>query len=491
MNELTHRAVRATWWSGLEISARYGTQFVVMVILARLLAPADFGLIAMLLVFTSVGGLFVDSGFGTALIQRQRPTDDDQTTVFVFGLASGAIVAILLWLFAPSIGTFFHQPQLAGLTRAFVVIFPLSAIASVPDAMLTMKLDFRSRTRAEVLSSTCSGIIAIFLAWKGYGVWSLVWQAISATALRSYLVWIYSGWRPRGKFRTGSFRGLFGFGGYMLLTNLLDVISIRLQSLLIGRLFDSRTLGYYTLAQNTQSAPTSFIGGILNRVGLPVFSSVADQPDKMLGALRMSLRVSLFLFVPTMFGIAVIAGPLVVALYGESWRPAAPILTVLAAAAAFWPLHVLNLAAISARGRSDLFFRLAVIKKVVAIALIILASTYGPLAIAWASLATSVFAGVVNTHYSRRYLGYGIAAQMADQGATMLLSILAALAGWSVLHWSPPSMLATLLAIAMAMAVYFGTAAVFRPAAVSDLLVLLNSLKERGNQQPAPEIIAP
>jgi teichuronic acid exporter len=489
--ELTTRAAHATWWSGLEISARYGAQFVVMVVLARLLPPASFGLVAMMLVFTSLGALLVDSGFGTALIQRQRTTDDDQTTVFLFGLGSSLLVAMALWLAAPTIARFYEQPELTALTRLFVVTLPLGALGVVPDAVLTTRLDFRARARAEVLASLFSGAVAIVLAWRGYGVWSLVWQAIIGIGLRALLLWVLSGWRPRGRFCMESFRDLFGFGGYMLLTSLLDVASIRLQSLMIGRLFDSQILGYYTVAQNTQQAPTSFIGSILNRVGLPVFSSVAHQPDKLLGALRMSLRVSMFLFVPCMAGIAVAAQPLVVALYGPGWLPAAPILSVLALGALFWPLHVLNLAAVSAQGRSDLFFKLALVKKAVAIGLILIASPLGPLYIAWATVAASVFAVAVNTHYSRKLLGYGVAAQIADQLSTILLSIVAALAGWAVLHWNTPSALATISAVGIAALVYIGIAALTKSIAFSELIHILSALKNGRMPRPAPTIVVP
>ena len=311
-------------WSALEISARYGVQFAVMIVLARLLTPADFGLIAMILVFISIGTLLVDSGFGTALVQRQRTTPNDETTVFAFTIGSSTVVAIMLWLAAPVIAGFYSQSELVPLTHLLMLVLPLGALASVPDALLTQRLDFRSRAKAEIIASLCSGVVAVVLAWHGFGVWSLAWQAIISIGMRALLLWLYSGWRPRGRFSMISFRSLFRFGGYMLASSLLDTISIRMQSLLIGWMFDTRALGYYTLAQNTQQAPASFISGILNRVGLPVFSSVADQPVKLLGALRLSLRIAIFLFVPCMIGIAIVAKPLIVMLYGVKWAPAAP-----------------------------------------------------------------------------------------------------------------------------------------------------------------------
>lgn len=477
MQFLTHRAAHATWWSALEITSRYGVQFGVMVVLARLLSPSDFGLIAMLLVFTTVAALLVDSGFGTALVQKQTTSNDDETTVFIFSTGASAMVALALWFAAPAIAAFYAQPLLTPLTRLLLFVLPLSALAAVPDALLTQRLDFKSRAKAEIVASLCSGALAIVLAWRGFGVWSLAWQSIVAIGVRALLLWIYTGWRPRGRFDPRAFRSLGGFGGYMLMANLLNTISLRLQSLLIGRLFDSRALGYYTLAQSTQMAPAQFMSGVLNRVGLPVFSTVADRREKLVSALRLSLRVAIFVFVPCMVGIAVVAKALITVLYGARWAPAAPLLAVLALATTFWPLHVLNLAAIGARGRSDLVFRLEVIKRVFSIGAIVAGSFYGVMAIAWAVLASGLFGVIVNTWYSHKLLGYGVVAQLGDQSATLLLSACAALVAWLVSHWLTHAPLALAVAIVSAATTYFGAAALFKVSAWRELLDVLRALR--------------
>lgn len=482
MSNLETRAANAAWWSTLEILARYGVQFVVMVVLARLLTPDDFGLIAMLLVFTSIGTLLVDSGFGTALIQRQHTTADDETTVFIFTTCAGIITAAVLMLAAPNIAAFFNQPKLIELTRVMAFVLPLGAFAAVPDALLTMRLDFKARARAEVVASLCSGAVAVALALRGFGVWSLAWQSIVSIGVRGTLLWIYSGWRPRGHYRTASFRSLFGFGGYMFLAGVLSAAAVRLQSLMIGKLFDSSALGYYTLAQNTQSAPSSFMGQVLSRVGLPVFSTLAKDREKLVVALRSSLRMAMFLFVPCMVGIAVVARPLIDMLYGERWGHAAPILSVLALGAALWPVHVLNLAAISAQGRSDLFLRLEVIKQLTGIVLVLAFAHWGPLAIAWSVLLSGIFSAGLNTYYSERLLGYGWLAQLSDQWPTMALSTTAAALGWAVLHWNRPGPIAMLAAILVSATAYLLLAALSRNESLRALLSVVRALRSR---QPA------
>ena len=482
---IAHRATRAAWWSALEIGSRHGIQLVVMIVLARLLTPADFGLVAMLLVFTTIAAVLVDGGFSAALVQQQRSSDDDETTVFLSCMAVGIAAAAILYIAAPFIANFYSQPALTGLLRVALLALPLSALAAVPDARLTQRLDFRSRTNAEVVASLLSGTLAVYLAWKGFGAWSLTWQAIASIGLRAMLLCWFSRWWPRGRFRVESFKRLFAFGGYLLLYTLLASLYMRLQALLIGRLFDSQTLGYYTLAQNTQQAPAQFMGNLLNRVGLPVFSMVADQPAKLVAALRMTLRVALFFFVPCMAGIAVFSTPLVSILYGRQWEPAAQFLSILALSAALWPMQVLNMAALSAQGRSDLVFRLEVAKRVVSIGLILACSPFGPLAIAWAVLVASLVAVAINTWYTHKQFNYGLSAQLSDQIGTFLLSALAAIVGWLMLRLISPGAVSIALAIALPAAAYIGGAVMTRHRALSDVTDLLREFRSRQAPPPA------
>ena len=484
MTSLGQRAAHATWWSLLEIASRYGVQFGVTIVLARLLTPEDFGLIAMLIVFTSLGATLVDAGFGTALIQRRQITPDDETTVFVFALLSGTLVGALIWLAAPFIAHLYHQPRLVSLTHLVVWVLPLGGLCAVPDALLTKRLDFRKRATAEILASTVSGTMAVILAWRGLGVWSIAWQIVLASGMRVLLLWIFAAWKPAGRFTLPSFRRLFGFGGFMLSARLLDTLSNRAQLLLLGWLFNASTLGFYTLAQNAQQAPTDLMGAVLSRVGLPVFSEISGHPGKLRKALQFTLRASLFLFLPCMIGLSLLAKPAIQIVYGERWISAAPIMALLALASALWPVHVLNLAALTSQGRADRFLRLEIVKKVVTLSLVIATSPWGPVAVAWAVLASSLVSAFINTHYSRHMLGYGLRAQIFDQRLTLLLCAIAAAAGWTILHWTRASLWHTLSAIAAAAAIYIGGAFLFRNKALDDLKevgrALLESRRARG-----------
>ena len=482
---LRARAASATWWSTVEIASRYGVQIAVTVVLARLLQPADFALIAMLLVFTTLGAILINSGFGSALIQRQQITADDETTAFAIAFGTGLMLAVVLWFAAPGIAVFYRQPQLVALTHLVVWVLPLGGLAAVPDALLTKRLHFIARTRTELVASSVSGATAIVMAWRGYGVWSIGWQIVLAMGLRAALLWHAAHWAPRGRFAMASFHRLFGFGSYLLLAHMLDTGFLRIQTLLLGRFFDAPTLGYYTLAQSAQQAPASFMDALLYRVGLPVFSEVAGQPAKLREVLRLSMRTSMFVFLPCMVGLALAAKPFIVLVYGAKWQSAAPVLTILALAVSIWPAHVLNISAITALGRSDVIFRAEIFKKVFAITMVVISSSFGPLAVAGAVVFSNLLGAVVNAWYSRRLLGYGLLMQLSDQRFTLVSCLAAAAAGWAILHWTAAGAPATVLAILAGATVHLGGSALLANPALHELLNAVRSFYARRSSQAA------
>lgn len=481
MTHLTQRAVHASFWSALEIVSRYGVQFFVTIALARILSPADFGLMAMLLVFTALATLLAEGGLGSALVQKQNTNADDETSVFLVNLGFSLLLSGALMLMAQSIASFYMQPSLVPLLHTLVWALPLTAVVAVPNAILAKRLDFRSRAKAECVASILSGALALWLAVRGHGVWSLVWQAVVGAGIRAVLLWVLSGWRPRGRFDRLAFTELFRFGGPLLLANVMSLASTRLQSLLIGRLFDAKSLGFYVLAQDTQQAPAQFMTSLLNRVGLPMFSTVAEQPVKLVGAIRLSLRLSMFVFAPCMIGLAIVAESLVTVLYGPTWAPSAPLLSVLALAALFWPLHVLNLAAISARGRSDLVLRLEIIKALVSIPLILMAAPHGMLAVALAVLVSNFAFVGINTWYSHALFGCGFRTQLRDVIPVVLLSVAAAGGAWLTLDQAVRYSIGAGLfaAVVMAVVIYIGGAFAFKMQAWNDVVIFVQALRTR------------
>ncbi|SEW01814.1 lipopolysaccharide biosynthesis protein [Luteibacter sp. 329MFSha] len=435
----------AARWSGLEIGVRYVVQFGVMVVLARLIDPASFGLVAMVTVFTALGTVFVDSGTGLALIQRQNTTKDEETSTLFVNLAISVVVALVLVGAAPAIASFYGHPELVGLCVAMAAVFPLGALAVVPDALLTQRMAFRTRTRVELVSSTASGVIAIACAYAGLGPWALVAQAISSIGARTAMLYVLSGWRPSGRFDSRAARSVGSFGGYMLVAGLIDTAYNRLQTVWIGRMYSAKELGYYTLAQNTQQAPTSFIAAVLNRLGLPLLSSMRDDLAEARRILRGGMRLGLFIFAPAMATLAALATPLVRTIYGTAWSEAGTLLGILSLAAIPWPAHVLNLVALNSQGHPHLVLRVEVLKKSTGVALLALSAPFGMVAIAWSTVLTSMISCLLNAYFLGRIMNYGVRAQLEDFAGVALPAAIAGLAAWTCRQLIPVDLWAAIL----------------------------------------------
>lgn len=393
---------------------RQGVQFIVLIVLARILAPEDYGVIAMLGLFVGVAGIFIDSGFGSALIQRQNITHIDESTVFFFNLLMGIVVAIFLCIAAPWIATFFKQPVLHYLTYVMALNLLVNTFGSIHTTLLTKELNFKTIAKVGGVASILSGALAIILAIQGFGVWSLAWQTLAASVTTVLLLWVWHPWRPVWVFSFVSLRSFFRFGGYEMAANLTDVFSTNLYLILIGKMFSVRDVGFYDRAQKTQQLPIVLMNGIINRVAYSAFSTAAHDKVKLVQGLRKAQATSMFVNTPVLISLAIMAKPLVFTVFGAQWLPCVPILQVLALGGLLWPLHLLNLSVLKAQGRSDLFLWITMFKKVFTISLTVVASFYGVMAIAWTQVVISVVAYFVNTHYTMVFLGYGAVKQLRD-----------------------------------------------------------------------------
>lgn len=471
---LKARALSATLWSGADIFLRQGLQFAVSIALARLLTPEEFGTVALLSLFSGIATSFVDGGFSVALIQRQSVTRVDESTVFWFNLAMGAAMALALWAAAPIIAAIFSQPVLVPLTAVMAATVFVTALGSIHATLLTKRLDFRTQMKVGALATVSSGVIAVGVAWRGYGVWALASQIfISALATTGFL-WLFNPWRPQLTFSRESTRRLFGFGGYMFASGLLDTVYNRLYSLLIGKFYSIRELGFYNRADGTKQLPVGVLTGILGRVALPILSATAHDKAQLRRAVRLALRGVMLVNVPMMLGLAALAEPLIIVLFGARWLPAVPVMRVLCLGGVLWPLHVINLNALMAQGHSNLFFRLETAKKIVGIALLAAASPFGILGIAWSQVAFGVLAFALNAHYTKRFLDYGVLAQMADVLPMLAIAVpVIATVQWLGTQLQLVPAVELFGSAALVVALFFGTAWMCDLGAVRDVLSVL------------------
>ena len=458
---------------------RQGLQFGISIALARLLSPEEFGTIALLYLFTGIAGAFVDSGFSSALIQRQEVTHTDESTVFWFNLAIGALVALGLWAAAPAIAGFFALPILVPITGFLALNIFLSALGSIHGTLLTKHLNFRVQMKIGSFSTIISGAIAIYMAWYGFGIWALVVQTLASTSVTTLLMWCFSSWRPLMVFSRNSVIHLFGFGGYLLASGLLDIVYNRAYTFLIGNFFGVRELGFYNRADSTKQLPVGVLTSILARVAFPIFSVASDDKAQLRRGVRLALRGMMLINTPMMLGVAATAEPLVLTLFGASWLPSVPVLQVLSLGAVFWPLHVINLNVLMAQGHSHLFFRLEVVKKLLGSVLLVVGTFYGIMGIAWSQVVFGVLAFAINGFYSKCFLEYGCFSQTYDFLAVLIISVFMALVvnlGGTQLHLSPVLQLITL--IILGLFIFIGLAFVFHLTAMRDVISLFQRRKE-------------
>lgn len=429
--DLKSRSIAALGWSTIDVAGRQGIQFVVMLILARLLSPAEFGILGMLSLFIALGGSIVDSGFGSALIQRKEITEADKSSVFFFNAAMGALMALTISSAAPWIASFYREPILLPLTRLMALNLFIGSLGVVQVALMTRNLDFKTPFKAGLVAMIVSGALAVWMAWKGYGVWSLAAQSVVFTTVSTGLIWVFCFWKPRLQFSIGSLRSLFGFGSGMLASGLLNTFFDRIQLAVIGKAFSAAALGFYTRAFSTQQFPVSLLSAVINRVTFPVFSQLSHNPDSLRPAVR---RAQVSMMVPTlpmMFGLAVVARPLVLVLFGAKWLPCVPYLMVLSIAGVLYPLHVMNLDVVKAAGRSDLFLRLEIVKKLLIGIGILATFRISVMAMVWALLIGSVVCVFVNMHYTKVLIGYGTVRQLVDLSPYAAISVLTSALAWA------------------------------------------------------------
>lgn len=425
---MKRQAVIATLWSAGDALSRQGLQFATTLVLARLLTPADFGVVAMLAIFVAIAGVLADGGFSAALIQRQDVDHDDESTVFWCNLGIGVALALLLACAGPWIAGFYREPRLQAISVAMSLVVVASAMGAIHFALLVKELDFRTQALAGVVGAGTSAVVSITMAWRGYGVWALVAQAVISAVTTSACLWWLHRWRPAFAFRWASVRKLAGFGGFHLASTLLESAYTRFYSLLAGRMFGARSLGYYSNAENTRQLPASFLASLVARVALPLLSRAQHDPMLARRGVQLSIRAMMFAYAPGMLAMAAFADLVIEVLYGRQWLPAASLLRVLAMAGLLYPLHMINLHALMAQGHARLMFRLEVSKKALGVLLLVAGARYGLLGLAWSQVAHSIVSLAINSHYSRKLLGYGALAQLRDAAPPILAAAVATVA---------------------------------------------------------------
>lgn len=424
------KTVKGVGWSFVDNIASSGITFFVGLILARLLTPAEYGIMAMITIFMAVSNSIIDSGFSNALVRKINIQRIDYNTVFFFNLVVSFVMYLLLYIAAPAISTFFKEPILVEIVRVIGWILVINALAIIPRTIFVRNVDFKTQTKVSLISSITSGIVGIGMALAGFGVWSLVGQQLSRQLLNTVFLWIYSSWRPLFEFSKGSFKELFGFGSKLLLSGLLDTIYKNVYYIIIGRFYTSTQLGQYTRAEQFNTIFSSNLSTVVQRVSYPVLSSIQEEPERLREAYRKLIKSTMLITFACMLGLAAVAKPLILILIGDKWLPAVGYLQIICFSGMLYPLHAINLNILQVKGRSDLFLKLEIMKKIIAIGPIVIGILYGIGYMLLGSVFTSVIAYFLNSYYSANLINYPTLEQIKDILPTFLISLVTALLMW-------------------------------------------------------------
>jgi teichuronic acid exporter len=410
-------------WSLAERATRQGIQFAIGIVLARLLAPADYGLVGMMAVFLALGNVLANAGLGMALVQRADLTAEDQTSAFYLNCSIGGVMAVVICMAAPFIAKFYAQPPLQELVQVASLQVLLTSVGVVPAALLTRALDFKSQAVVSIGATLVSGIAGIALALTGYGVWSLVWQGLIACGSSSAMIWVVSRWRPAGQPSWRSIQRLWNFSANSLASGTLFVVFENIYPLLIGRFYSPAAVGLYSRAQQLQTIPSNIVADVVGRVTFPRLSGMQDDKLVMKSTLRRYLALLAAVYFPAMVCLAADADTLIPFLLTDKWSDAVPLFRVLCFAGMFYPVNALIVSAINAQGRADIVLRLELVKKVLLIGILAGTVPLGIQAMAWGTLVQYFACSLLNVLWGRRASGYTMGEFLGDLAPFLVIAV--------------------------------------------------------------------
>ncbi len=470
---LKEKTTKGVLWAGIERFFGQGVQFLVTIVIARILTPRDFGLIGMLTIFIVISQALIDGGFSQALIRKQDKTEEDNNTVFYFNIVVSVFLYCILYLIAPLVATFYNEPQLDSLMKVLCLIIVINSFSAIQRTLFTASINFKTQAIVSAIASVVSGGIAIWLAYNGFGVKTLVYMQLLNALIGCILLWVCSTWRPRLIFSWKSFKNLFAFGSNLMFSTLLSTIYDNIYQIVIGKIFSASILGHFSQAKTISHLPSANITGILSRVTYPVLSSINNDDYKLAASYRKLLKVSAFVIFPSMCVLAAVSKPLVNILLGEKWDFVATLLMPLCFSMMWYPIHAINLNLLKVRGRSDLFLRLEIIKIIIGVIILILSIPFGIVFMCYCRIATSVFILAINTYYTGKLINMGFFKQMKDIVPTLCLSLFIFMGVLLVCTFFNNSYAQVGISVFVGAVIYLGVSFIFRFSELRELLSLI------------------
>ena len=473
MSSLKDKTVKGVIWSAVDRFSAQGIQFVFSILIARLLVPEDYGVVAMLGIFMAVSQTFIDSGFGTALIRKIDRTEEDFSTVFYFNIVVATLFYFALFFAAPAIANFYNTPLLESITKVVALNLIINSLSGIHNAKLSIAIDFKSRAKISIASTLLTGAVGLWMAYAGYGVWALVVQNLFSSAIRTVLLWVIVKWYPKLVFSWKSFKELFSFGSKLLASALLDTLYNNIYTLVIGKVFSSSTLGVYSKANALAQFPSSNITSVLQGVTFPVLSTIQNEDDRLADAYKRFLKIAAFVVFPLMIGLSAVADPFIRLVLTDKWEGAIYLLQIMCFWMMWYPIHAINLNILQVKGRSDYFLKLEIIKKIQGVIVLCITVPMGIVAMCYGSLISSIICLVWNTHYTKKLIGYGFFAQMKDLLPIIVHALVMGLIVAIVVYVMPTLWLKLLVGVLVGVIYYIAGAYVMKFPEIDEIFIIL------------------
>lgn len=466
-------------WRFLERCGSQGVTFIVSIVLARLLAPEVYGIIAIVMVFITLLQVFVNSGFGTALIQKKEADDTDFSTVFYFNIVIGAVLYSIMFLSAPLIASFYKNPELTAIFRVLCLVVVFYSVKNVQQAYVSKNMMFK-KFFWSTLGGTLSGaVVGIFMAWKGYGVWSLVGQQLTNAAVDMVILWATVKWRPKLLFSFVRLKSLFAYGWKLLVSSLIDTLYSDLRTLIIGKLYSSNDLAFYNRGKQFPNFIVTNINMSIDSVLLPAMSAAQDNKETVKAMTRRAIKTSTYIMMPLMVGLAVCAEPVVSLVLTDKWLPCVPFMQIFCITLSFYPIHTANLNAIKAMGRSDLFLKLEIIKKTVGMIFLFATIWISPLVMAASLLVSNVVSQIINSWPNKKLLNYSYLEQIKDILPYMALAAFMGVCVYLVTLLNLGNILTLVIQVVLGAAIYILGSKLFKFDSFEYILNILKSLLKK------------
>ena len=474
-NNIKQKAAASMVWTGLQKYSTMGIQFISGIILARLLTPYDYGCIGMLTIFMVLAEAFIDGGFGSALIQKKLPTQEDYSTIFWWNLIMALFMYGILFISAPAIARFYDIPLLSDVLRVQGLVLFIYAFNIVQRNQLRKKLNFKVLSIVTITTSIIALSITIFMAYKGFGVWSLVVQNLISAAIPAIIFWFFIKWRPIFVFSLKSFKELFSFGFYMFLTNLINQFGNQIQGLLIGKVYNPSTMGYYSKAHGTERLASRSISNIMSQVTFPLFSQVQDDKSRLANIIRRLAMTISFLTFPILFILMLCAKPIFLLLYSDRWLPSVPYFQVLCIAGLASCMIAVNTHSVAAIGKSKVTFTWTIIKRAIGIGFVVGGLfLWGMKGLLLGAVLNTWFSYFVNVSLVSKYIGYKWYRQLMDILPVAIVSIIAVLVSYGCGYLLQlDTYLDGILKLVVFLLVYIGWIIIFKPESYTYFLTIL------------------